>query len=220
VAIHAAVLVGGLVWTLLRPSADLGRGDVPSLAMAPPRETSPHAEDDLPTEALPEVEPLELEPVLPAEESPPEPAAEELPPLEAPPPESAPPWELALDVADRRTRRAPPEAPREPPALARPASPPPAPSPRPEGTRTPLRPVRTPPPPFPSDLVPPGTRVVLWLTYEIAPDGTVREATVSRSSGHPAVDEAVRGFVLRNWRYAPPGVTRLVTRRFLFEPTG
>jgi TonB family protein len=62
--------------------------------------------------------------------------------------------------------------------------------------------------------------VVLRLVYTIAPDGTVRDAEVTESSGHPAIDASVRDFVLRNWRYEPPGEARRVTRRYVFQPTG
>jgi TonB family protein len=220
VAIHAAVLGGGACWTLLHRREARPSGDVLTVWTSV-EQPEPEAPEDVPSPAeLPEVELPEPEPeTLPEMEQPSEaPPEDELPPIETPHLREPPPPLLpTLDLADRATRRRAPQQPA------------PVPTPRPpvtvslpraplQGDRAPLRPLRTPLPPFPRHLVPVATTVVLSLTYTIAPDGTIHDAVVSQSSGYPEVDARVRDFVLRNWRYAPPGTVRRVLRRFVFEP--
>jgi TonB family protein len=216
--VHAVVLGSGVLWALLRPDEEVRTGDALFVSVRGEPEERALLEEELPTEELPEVEFPEDEPLPEAEEAPDDsPLAEELPPPERPPPEEAiPAWALPVDAANKRTR---PRA-TTPPVATSPAPPVAPATVRRAGTRTPLQALRTPAPPFPRHLVPPGARAVLWLTYTIAPDGTILEAVVSETSGYPAVDEAVRDFVVRTWRYAPPGSTRRVKRRFVFDPAG
>jgi TonB family protein len=57
----------------------------------------------------------------------------------------------------------------------------------------------------------------LVLEYTVAADGRISEARVTRSSGWPALDESTRDFVVRRWRYEPPGEERRVLRRVRFR---
>jgi TonB family protein len=177
-----------------------------------------------PSEAAepPEVEPPalpELEPIQTPEVEPPEPA----PDLEVafdplPEPEAAPaeppverPFAPAPADAGRKVRtRTLPPAPTPQPAPSNPvAAPPPA-------GRPALRELERPDPPRPPD-VPNDQDLELQLEYTVAADGRVSEARVTRSSGWPALDESTREFVMRHWRYDPPGEARRVLRRVRFR---
>jgi outer membrane biosynthesis protein TonB len=43
---------------------------------------------------------------------------------------------------------------------------------------------------------------------------------VTSSSGAPVLDASTRDFVLRRWRYQPPGSERRVSRAFVFRRQG
>ena len=164
---------------------------VPDLAVAPPDDAMPP-----PEVAAPALEPT-VDPV----------AESDLPPSPAPRP--------VPHDSTRRTRRESPAAPPNPPART-PVVAHAAPAP---GARPPLVAIASPTPP----LVPggaPGSTLVVVLEYTIGPDGTVTDAVVRGSSGSAPLDASTRAFVLAHWRYAPPGESRRVARRFVFTYGG
>jgi protein TonB len=184
-----------------------------------------------PTPARDEEQPPEVEPPSPAELEPIEMPVVEPPevvpdvevPFEEPPEVEPPPAEAAAerpflptpaDAGKRiRTRTHAPE-----PASAPPPAPAPAPAPPPAG-RPALHELERPDPPRPAG-VPVDQSLELQLEYTVAADGHVAEARVTRSSGWPALDESTREFVLRRWRYAPPGEPRRVLRTVRFRVGG
>jgi TonB family protein len=163
-----------------------------------PEEASPALEVP---EALPDVE------VLPADLPAPESAAPATPPVEVP-------YEPGLADAKRRVR--PPAAPSAPAPAPAPAAPPAA---RPPPTRAALVALETPNPPVPAEVVLAGV-LTLQLQYTIGADGRIVDAVVTSSSGDPVLDASTRDFVLRRWRYQPPGSERRVSRAFVFRRQG
>ncbi len=171
----------------------------PELPAPPILEEAPPIETARAPEPLPEIEigPLPEEvPSLPALEAPDLAAARRLlkPPAPTVPPETTRPPEPAPALTPAR-----PAAPRATPA------PPGGPSP------AALTALERPKPPLPAGYALAGERTLL-LTFYVAADGAVRGVAVLRSSGDARLDDHVREFVARRWRFAPTAAPRWVAQ--------
>ena len=68
---------------------------------------------------------------------------------------------------------------------------------------TQLQPISAPPPAYPVEALRSGVTGTVELEILVGVDGKPLQATVVRSSGHRALDQAARRVVLAHWRFAP-----------------